>query len=69
MVLDADAKMQHVYYYSYSYQYCSYAKLTIATVEVWVGAGSAVLWSQVDLGVKVLRHGGIALLAGSLLGV
>lgn len=47
----------------------SYAKLTIATVEVWVGAGSAVLWSQVDLGVKVLRHGGIALLAGSLLGV
>ncbi len=43
--------------------------LTVAAVEVCVGAGSAVLWSQVDLGVKVLRHGGVALLTGGLLRV
>lgn len=43
--------------------------LTVAAVEVCVGAGSAVLWSHVDLGVKVLRHGGVTLLTGGLLGV
>lgn len=44
-------------------------KLTIAAVEVCVGAGSAVLWSQVNLRVKVVRHGGISLLTGGLLRV
>ena len=43
--------------------------LTIAAVEVCVGAGSAILRSHVDLGVKVLRHGGVALLTGGFLGV
>lgn len=43
--------------------------LTVAAVEVCVGAGSAVLWSQVDLWVEVLRHGGVALLTGGLLRV
>lgn len=43
--------------------------LTVAAVEVSVGAGSAVLWSQVDLGVEVLRDGGVPLLTGGLLRV
>lgn len=38
-------------------------------MEVCVRARSAVLWSQVDLRIEVLRHGGIALLTGGLLGV
>lgn len=43
--------------------------LTVAALEVCVGAGSAVLWSQVNLWVKVFRHGGVALLARGFLGV
>lgn len=43
--------------------------LTIAAVEVGVGAGGAVLWSHVDLGVEALGHGGVALLTGRLLRV
>lgn len=42
---------------------------TVAAVQVCVGAGRAVLRSQVHLGVEDLRHGGVALLAGRLLGV
>lgn len=42
-------------------------ELTVAAVEVCVGAGSAVLWPQVDLGIEVLRHGGVSLLTGGLL--
>lgn len=38
-------------------------------MQVRVGAGSAVLWSHVDLGVEALRHGGVSLLTGGLLGV
>lgn len=42
---------------------------TVAAVEVHVGAGRAVLLSHVNLGVKVLRYSGVALLARGLLGV
>lgn len=41
------------------------ASLTKAALEVAEGARSAFLWSQVDLRVEGLRHGGVALLAGS----
>lgn len=42
--------------------------LTTAAVEV-IRAGRAVLRSQVNLWVKVFRHGGVALLARGFLGV
>lgn len=41
------------------------ASLTKAALKVAEWARSAFLWSQVDLRVEGLRHGGVALLAGS----
>lgn len=42
------------------------ARLTEAAVKVTEGARSTVLWSQVDLRVEGLRHGGVACFAGGL---
>lgn len=43
--------------------------LTTAAVEIRVRGGCAVLRSHVNLRVKVLRHGGVALFARGFLGV
>lgn len=46
-----------------------FSPLTKAAVQLRVRAGGAVLGSQVDLGVEVLGHGGVALLTGGFLRV
>ena len=43
------------------------AVLTIAAVEVGVGAGGAVLRAELEVGVEVVGHGGVPLLARRLL--